>query len=144
MFISCIGKRHDHSGCHRQSPTFVPTKSLQNSCFIDRAWPSLKAVYTVQHFEKKKPKMFLRYRCCAANLQNIRSMPFYCRPLTTLRPWKPGVVHIPSPSSQFLWLFAICNDPIFLAGPGKSSGWPGRNSSLTFRTTTVINYFKFV
>ena len=37
-------KRRDHSGRHRQSPTFVPTKSLQHSCFIGRAWPKFPAV----------------------------------------------------------------------------------------------------
>ena len=38
--FSCLGKRRAHSGRHRQSLTVAPTKSLQNSCFIDRAWPN--------------------------------------------------------------------------------------------------------
>ena len=61
--LSCLGKRRDPSGRHRQSPTFVPTKSLQNSCFIGRAWP--KSPVFIEHFEKVPTKMFLRHRCRA-------------------------------------------------------------------------------
>ena len=64
MFVSCLGKRRDHSGRHRQSPTFVPTKFLQNSCCIGRAWPNFPAFYRA--FRKIPTKMFLWYRCCAA------------------------------------------------------------------------------
>ena len=46
MFVLCLGKRRDHSGRYRQYPAFVPTKSLQNLCFIGRAWPKFPSFYS--------------------------------------------------------------------------------------------------
>ena len=67
MLVSCLGKRRDHSGRHRQSPTFVPTKSLQNSCFIGRASPNCR--HFIVHLKKiptKVPQVYCTwYRRCA-------------------------------------------------------------------------------
>ena len=62
--FSCLGKRRAHSGCHRQSLTVVPTKSLQNSCFIGRAWPKFPSFYST-FSKKKQQKKFLKCRRCA-------------------------------------------------------------------------------
>ena len=63
-FVSRLGKRRDQSDRHRQSPTFVPTKFLQNSWFIGRAWPNFPAFY-IAFRKNPSTKVFLRYRWCA-------------------------------------------------------------------------------
>ena len=60
MFFHVSAKRRAHSGRHCQSLTVVPTKSLQNSGFIGRAWPHFLSFYS--NFQQNSTKRFLRYR----------------------------------------------------------------------------------
>ena len=82
MFVLCLGKRRDHSGRRRQSQTFVPTKKLQNSCFIGRAWLNFPGFYT-QEIPKKTheksssgidvvPSVCLSVRVCTLRMYSIR------------------------------------------------------------------------